>query len=229
MSQTLTSTTPQQQAVIDAWADMAGWVQDTLPGLAQGTSLPNISQDAGDFGACNAFNGPGNMSGAVWGSDGDANVTLSSLKITTLSGVAIQPAVFTQPDVVQLPFSFAKLDVSGSYGYSQPCALYDLGKKGATSNASGNGTVDQTLTNSSLAYVANFTTLLALSGTTVNGTPAVSVHPDDGGLPSWLASFADFFASFHEADAMKSSIANIFTTASFSQTMIGLLNQKIGG
>lgn len=228
MSQTLTSTTSDQQAVIDAWADMAGWVQDTLPGLAKGTSLPNVNQDAGDFGACNAFNSPGNMGGAIWGSDGDANVTLSSLQITALSGVQIQPAVFIQPDVVQLPFSFSTLEVSGSYGYSQPCALYDLGKKGATASASGNGTVDQTLTNTSLAYVASFSTLLTLTGTTVNGTPSVAVHPDDGGLPSWLVALGDFFSTFHEADAMKSSVANIFTTAQFSQTMISLLNQKIG-
>jgi hypothetical protein len=225
---TVSASASDQQAVIDAWASMGDWIQNTMPGLAHGAGLPAIRQDAGDFGACNAFN-TGDMGGASWGSNGDATVTLSSLSIAALSGVQIQPAVFTQPTVVSLPFSFGKLEVSGSYSYTQPCALYDMGKKTSTSTADGAGTIDQTILNGTLSYDASFSTVLALTGTTVKGDLNAEVHPNDGGLPSWLVALANVLSTFHEADALRTSVANIFTTASFSQTMITILNGKLGG
>lgn len=217
------------EAVIAAWADLAPWVQGTLPGLAQGSSLPNESQDVGDIGACSALNALGGESGAIWDSDGDATVTLISLTISALTGVTIQPAVAVDSATVQLPFSFSQLQVSGSYSYGQPCALYDLGKKTSTTTTNGNGSITQTIGGSSLYYVAKLGTTVTLSGVVVNGNPSVSVNPDTGGLPDWLVKITSFFQTFDEAAALRSSLQNVFLSADFSQQMAGLLNQKIGG
>jgi hypothetical protein len=217
------------EAVIAAWADLAPWVQGTLPGLAQSSSLPSESQDVGDIGACNALNGFGNESGAFWGSDGDATVTLTSLTISAMAGVSIQPAVAVDSSTVQLPLSFSQLEVTGSYSYGQPCALYDLGKKASTTTANGNGSITQTIGASSLYYVAKLGSTVTLSSVVVNGNPSVNVSPDTGGLPDWLVKIASFFQTFDEAAALRSSLQNVFLTADFSQQMIGLLNQKIGG
>lgn len=217
------------EAVIAAWADLAPWVQGTLPGLAQSSSLPNESQDVGDIGACNALNSPGNESGGTWGSNGDATVTLTSLTISALTGVTIQPAVAVDSATVQLPFSFSQLQVAGSYSYSQPCALWDLGKDTSDTTTNGNGSITQTITSSSLYYVAKLGSTVTLSGVVVNGNPSVNVDPGTDGLPDWLVSIASFFQTFDEAAALRSSLQNVFLSADFSQQMVALLNQKIGG
>jgi hypothetical protein len=217
-------------AVIDAWADMKPWIEQTLPGLAQGSSLPNNSQNAGNIGACNAFNSPGGtQGGAIWGSDGDATITLTSLKISSLAGVKIQPASFVNNTIVHLPFSFSNIEVQGNYGYAQPCALYDLGKKASHATANGHGNIVQTINNNSLIYVASFDKKLTLTGAIVNGNPSISVHPDTGGLPDWLVKLGNFLSVFKEADVLRNSIQNVFLTAGFSQTAIAIMNKKLGG
>ncbi|MBB2487776.1 hypothetical protein H5407_21275 [Mitsuaria sp. WAJ17] len=217
-----------QQTIIDAWADMKPWVEGTLPGLARGTAIPNQVQDAGDIGACNAFNSPyGEQGGAVWGGDGNAAITLSALTIATLSGVQIQPATFIDATTVRLPFNFSVLEVDGSYGYSQPCALYDMGHKTSHTTANGNGTITQRISNNNLAYIAKVGNGLTLSGLQVGGEPTITVNPGTGGLPGWIVAIGNFFSTFHEADAMKSVVQDVFVGAGFSQTLIGLLNQKL--
>ena len=219
--------TPQD--VIDAWADITNWVQGTLPGLAQQTSLPNESQNAGDIGACNALNSPDNTSGAIWDSDGNATITLTSLKISAMSGVQIQQATSATGSTVHLPLSFSQLEVAGSYSYTQPCALYDLGKKTTTTSTNGNGTITQCISNSSLYYVADLGQIVNLSSVVVNGNPGVTVNLNTGGMPSWLVEIGNFFSSFNEAEVLRSTLQNVFQTADFSQAMIALLNKQIGG
>jgi hypothetical protein len=218
---------PTPQDVIDAWADITNWTENTLPGLAQQQALPNESKDAGDIGACYALN-VDPSGGALWGSDGDATVTLTSLKISSMAGVTSQTAVAADATTVHLPLSFSQLEVTGSYTYGQPCAEYDMGKKVSTLTTTGDGTISQTITNNSLYYVATVGDTVTLSSVVVNGDPAVSVHPDTGGLPAWLVALANFFSSFNEAEAMRSTLQNVFLTADFSATMIALLNQEIG-
>jgi len=218
--------TPQD--VIDAWADITTWVQDTLPELAQQQSLPVESYDAGDLGACSAFNVPGDSS-AIWGSDGDATITLTSLKIASMSGVKIQAAAAVDGTTVHLPLSFSQLEISGNYSYGQPCAVYDLGKKTDTATASGHGAIVQSINNNSLYYVAKLGDTVTLSNVVVNGAPTVTVNPDTGGMPSWLVAIGDLFSTFKEADALRSTLQNVFLTADFSQTMIALINQRTGG
>jgi len=216
--------------VADAWADLRSWVEGTLPVEAQLQPLPGQQQDAGDIGACNALNIPTNPPNpAIWGSDGDATIVLTSMKITAMAGVQAQPAVQGDGGTMRLPLSFSQLEVTGSYNYGQPCACYDLGKKVSTTTANGSGTLTQTITNSTLYYVVNLGSTLTLSGVAVSGSPAVSVSPDNGGLPDWLTKLADFFSAFHEAEALRGSLQNLFLTADFSQTMLALLKQKIGG
>jgi hypothetical protein len=218
---------PAPQDVIDAWADIADWVQNTMPGLAQEESLPDETQDAGDIGACNSLN-VDPSSGAVWGSDGDTTVTLTALKIASVAGVTIQPGTAPGDGTVHLPFSFKTLEVQGNYSYGQPCACYDMGKKVSTTTYSGTGTITQTISNNTLYYVANVGDTLTLSSVVVGGDPSVSVNPDNGGMPDWLVKIADFFSTFHEADALRSTLQNVFLTAQFSATMISLLEQHIG-
>lgn len=218
------------QAVIDAWADMKPWVEGTLPTMANGVALPDLSSSVGDIGACNALNSPGGESGgAVWGSDGAAVVNLTALKLAALSGVAIQAANFVDANTVQLPFGFTLIQAQGNYNYSQPCAMYDFGKKAMSSSASGKGTVTQTIKNSNLCYVARFDNKLTLTGVTVNGSLDVSVNPDTDGLPGWLVAIGNFFSTFNESNALRGTIQDVFLNASFTQTMISLLNQKLGG
>ncbi|HEX8094397.1 hypothetical protein [Jatrophihabitans sp.] len=217
---------PTPEDVIAAWADITPWVQSTLPGLAQQQSLPNESQDAGDIGACNGLNMPGST--AIWGSDGDATITLTSLKIASMAGVQSQTATSVDGTTMHLPLSFSQLEIAGNYGYAQPCALYDMGKKTSTTTTNGSGTLTQTFNNSSLYYVATLADTVTLNSVVVNGSPTVAVHPDTGGMPAWMAAIGNFFSSFHEADALRTNVQNIFLTADFSQTMIGLLNNQIG-
>jgi hypothetical protein len=219
---------PQQ--VIDAWADIASWVQGTLPGLAMEQTLPNDVYDAGDIGACDALNSPdGSESGAIWGSDGDATITLSSLQIVTMAGVASQAANAPDATTVNLPLSFGTLQINGTYNYTQPCAMYDMGKKASTTSTNGDGAITQTINDNSMYYVASCGDTVTLTGVVVNGTPSVSVNPDTGGLPSWLVAIGNFFSTFNEAQVLQSNLQNVFMTASFSQTMLGLLNQQVGG
>lgn len=220
--------TVANQAVIDAWADMRGWVEGTLPGLAQGSQLPNESQNVGDCGACNAFNAGGGQSGAIWGSDGGMTVTLSALKLTALTGVAIQPASFTNATTVQLPFSFRTMEVQGNYNYSQPCALYDFGKKVTTSSADGHGSVSENIANNTLVYVARFDKRLTLTSVVVNGSPSIDVHPDNGGLPDWLVAIGNFLSTFKEASVLRAKVQDVFESADFSTTLITLMNKKLG-
>lgn len=228
-----------QQAVIDAWADMKEWVEGTLPSLARGHSVPNQQQDVGEIGACNAFNVPGHEGGGLWGSDGDATVSLSNLSISTLIGVSIQPATFSDATTVHLPFKFTQIEVSGSYSYSQPCAYYTAGHTSMQSSANGHGTISQTVsspassagstTSAVLTYNATFTDRLTLTGVTVTGDVAANVNPDEGGLPSWLVAIAQFFSTFNEGDALRGTIQSVFNDADFTQVMLQILNQKLGG
>jgi hypothetical protein len=216
------------EAVVAAWADLAPWIQERLPALAENSSLPSESRDVGDIGACSGLNQHDDHSTAMWGSDGDATATLSSLKISALIGVRIEPAVTVDSTTVQLPLSYSQLEVSGSYTYGQPCALYDLGKKTTTTTTNGKGSVTQTISAGSLCYVAKLGGTVTLSSVVVNGNPSVSVRPDSDGLPDWLVKITSFFQTFDEAAILRSSLQNVFLTADFSQQMIGLLNQKIG-
>lgn len=219
-----------QQNVIDAWNDMKSWVEGVLPGQAQGYSIANESADIGEIGACNALNNPYDQSGAYWGDDGDATMSLTSLTISTLSGVSIQTASFPNATTVNLPFSFSTLEVSGNYSYSQPCAMYSLGKKTTTATTGGKGTLSQKVTNNTLSYVASYDgSALTLTGVTVGGTPSVNVTPDDGGMPAWLVSIANFFTTFKEQQVLETSVENVFASADFSATMISLLNKKLSG
>ncbi|MFB7185499.1 hypothetical protein ACFCZT_09315 [Streptomyces sp. NPDC056230] len=218
--------TPQD--VVDAWADITTWVQDTLPELAQQQSLPVGTYDAGDLGACSAFNDPGGGS-VGWGSDGDATITLTALKIASMSGVKIQTAEAVDGTTVHLPLSFSQLGISGNYSYGQPCAYYDLGKKADSATASGHGSIAQTISNNSLYYVAKLGDTVTLNTVVVNGAPTVTVTPDTGGMPSWLVAIGNFFSTFKEEDALRSTLQNVFLTADFSKTLIALLNQRIGG
>jgi hypothetical protein len=220
-----------QQNVIDAWADMKSWVEGVLPGQATGSSIPNESADVGDIDTCNALNNPtGSQTGAIWGEDGDATIVLTSLTISTLSGVSIQAASFSDATTVNLPFSFSTLEVSGNYSYSQPCALYDMGKKSSQTTTSGKGSLSQKVTNNTLTYVASYDgSKLTLTSVTVGGTPSVNVTPDDGGMPSWLVAIANFFSTFNEQQVLQTSVENVFATADFSNTIISLLNKKVSG
>lgn len=217
-------------SLIAAWTDLAPWVQGKLPELAQSSTLPGESQDAGNIGACEGLNQPGSHSTARWGSDGDATITLSALKISAMSGVAISPALAADGITVHLPLSFGELKVEGSYSYGQPCALYDAGKKTDTATAAGTGSITQTIENGSLYYVASLGSTVTLSAVVVNGSPTVSVSPDGGGdLPSWLEKLTSFFHAFDEAAILRSSLQNVFLTADFSKQMLDLLNGKVGG
>jgi hypothetical protein len=215
--------------VIDAWADIRDWVQNTLPELAQQQILPDESQDAGDIGACEALNQGGSHSAARWGSNGDATVALSALRIAVLSGVTIQPAITGESNTVHLPLSFSQLEVTGVYSYGQPCALYDAGKKTDTTTTNGNGTIVQSISDNSMYYVADLGATVTLGGVVVNGDPSVTVNPNTDGLPSWLVSIASFFSTFNEAQVLRSTLQNVFLTADFSKTMVALLNKQIGG
>jgi hypothetical protein len=217
-----------QQAVIDAWADMKSWVEGTLPGQAQGSVLPQMTSSIGDIGACNALNSPGGGGAAIWENSGSGTLTLTSLSISSLKGVVIQTASFTDAQTVHLPFTFSQIQVKGSYTFTEPCGLYEFGKKISSSSAGGDGSMTQTVGNSSMYYVATVTDKLTLSGVTIAGQPSVDVKPDTGGLPDWLSKIADFFSTFNEKSAVTASLENVFRSAGFSNTLINLMNTKLG-
>lgn len=222
-----------QNALIAAWADMGTWVEQTLPATAVGSSLANITnQDIGNIGACEAFNTPplrGQPSDAIWGSTGDAFITISNLSIASLSGTQIEPAT-EQPDTTfHLPFSFTTLDIAGSYSYTQPCALFSGGHQSQSTNATGDGTISWTINGGSIFYVATFSNALAITGANVIGTPAVTVDPDTGGLPPWIVAIGSIFSSFNEAQAVSAAVGSGLTTASFTKEIVALLNAKLKG
>lgn len=216
-------------AVIDAWADMKPWVEQTLPGLAVHQKLPNTTQDIGDIGACNALNVPGSRSSAVWGEAGNATFTATSLTISTLGGVAIQAAASQGGNAFTLPFGFSKLQVSGNYHYTQPCALYNMGHESNKTTTKGSGTISWTIKDGTVTYNAALTTQLSITSVAVGGKSEVSVHPDTGGMPDWLVSIANFFSSFKEKEALTRSVASVFQNASFTATMLNILNQELKG
>jgi hypothetical protein len=226
MSSAMSSAVIPQASVIAAWADMKDWVEQTLPGQAVGTPLPDDSQNAGDIGSCYAFNQPG--SAAYWGGDGDATVTQSGRTIVAMSDVQIQPAIFVDAATVQLPMGFSLLDVQGAYAYTQPCACYEVGKKISTATGSGHGALDQSVPNGTLSYVASCSDSLVITDVVVDGTPVVTLTPASGGLPAWVVAIANFFSTVSDDDLLRGSLQNVYTTAAFSQTMISMLNEKAG-
>jgi hypothetical protein len=218
------------QAVADAWQDIAQWVQVTLPQEAVKLALPDNQQNVGNLNACAMLNVPTPQpSVALWSSAGDLSVSLTSLKITTMSGVKIQAAVSVDSATVRLPLAFSALEVDGSYGYTQPCALYEFGKQLDNTHVDGHGSIKQQIGNGSLYYIAKLGGTVTLSGVTVNGNPTMDVAPDHGGLPDWMAKVGEFLSAFHEADLLRANLQSIFLSASFTTQMIGLINQKLGG
>ena len=218
-----------QQAVIDAWADLTNWVENTLPADAVNEALPNITEDLGDIGACNAFNVSIPDNTTTWGSTGDAVITITGLQITTMSGVQIQAATAQSDTAFQLPLQFGSLQVEGNYSYTEPCAEYDAGHQISSANATGNGTISWSISNGTLTYAATLNGNLSITGVTVGGNASVSANPNDGGLPSWLVSILNFFSSFNEQTALNNAVASVFQNASFTNTMLDMLNSELQG
>lgn len=211
------------QAVIDAWADMKPWVEGTLPGLVKNEPLPNTTQSVPPTDACSIYNYSGADSGLSWGADGDALVTLSSLRTTTFDGVTIQPAKFTDKTTVLLPIKFSTLMVGGHYSYSQPCACWDFGKKVSTSSSGGDGNVSETVIDNTICYRATFNGVLSLLDVTVNGTPAVSTKPNSG---YWSGSLVRQVES-SAAKEIAMSLKNIFASSDFTRELMSLLNAQL--
>lgn len=218
-----------QQAVIDAWADMAGWVEQTLPGLATAQTLDDINQDIGDIGACNVLNVPDGDDPVIWESAGDATIAISSLRISSMTDVQILPAVL-QPDATySLPLQFGTLQVQGVYNYTQPCVQSDDGHDVSTSTAPGNGSIAWTVSNGTLTYTASMNGQLTITGAQIGGATSVAVNPNTGGLPSWLVAIGNFFSSFNEQQALTAAVADVFQQSTFTEAMQSLLDAELSG
>ncbi|MFE5256504.1 hypothetical protein [Streptomyces coelicoflavus] len=219
--------TPQQ--VVDAWQNMQPWVEGQLPGLATQAALADDAQkDAGDIGVCQTLDrgGPGSLR---WSSDGNASYTLSSQKITALSKVTIDTATAVDESTAHLPFKFSRLEVNGHYSCDQPCAVWDLGKKVTTSHAGGQGTVIQAIDDNTLTYVVKTGDRISLDSVVIGGTVRVSLTPDSGGMPPWIASLLSFMTPGAQLEDFRSKLQDAFHNGSFTTTMLSLLNHEMGG
>jgi hypothetical protein len=208
---------------------MKGWVEGTLPGLVMQQSINDETYDVGETGACQSLN-VGNRSGAQWGSDGDGSASLTSLTVAALEGVSIQPATVVTATSMNLPLSFSRLEVTGRYAMAQPCVMYDFGKKtGSTSPVRDNGSVRQTVSQSTLTFVVTLSDTVTASTVSIGAVPAVSVTPDSGGLPSWMVTLGELLSHYNPATAMRSSLEQGFSEAEFTSAMIAVLNTQLGG
>lgn len=215
--------------IIAAWADLANWVEKTLPTQARTVTLPVQNYVVPPVGACAANDGPDGPNQQTCYSNGNGTVTLTQLAVTGFGGAAIQPATVNQATgAVQLPVSFTSFVVDGQYSYNQPCTCSYM-KIHNSSSAASNGSVTQSVSNNTLVFNAQLQPggVLALTGVTVNGTPTVTMNPDTG-LPGWAAAFIHFVSGDQAVQAsLRASLSSVFCSAPFVQQMIKLVNATI--
>lgn len=228
--------TSTQNAISEAWLGMKDWIVNQFPTSALQATLPTVSVQS-DLKVCGQLDASGGSTPSIGSyiSDGDGTVTLTGLKITAFEQASLIPAQFPAvPEcfgdtVVLFPVSFARLQVSGPYNYSQPCvyAVFSHGM-GSDTNVTGSGTLSQTATNGQITFNASYTagsaTPLALQNANVTGSIATSVQRDGGGL---LAEIGEFLGGAMETLALQLHTGNAFATAAFSQTLLGMLNKKL--
>jgi hypothetical protein len=158
-----------------------------------------------------------------WSCDGESLTGVTPEGVINFSDITGQHFIF--------PIKFSQIQVTGNYSFSQRCALYDgYGKELNSTTGTGQGTIAETIANGTIHYVVQVKTGLELIEVdVVNGSRSTDIHPDNGGLPDWLASIVNFFSSVQGDAGLRTSIQDVFLNADFSQTMIDALNKKLGG
>src|SRR5262249_12782452 len=127
-----------QALVRSAWNSMRAKVAREIPSAVKGKNLSDQSYRA-SFGVCSALNSPISRERdptSNWGDDGEGTLNLTSVRVSDFNGVTAGDIEFSGSEV-KLPLPFVLLQATARYGYTQPCALYSLGKKGQTTTVDG--------------------------------------------------------------------------------------------
>lgn len=221
-----------RSAIEDAWNTLRPTIAEQLPKLAVGSSLSDQTY-SDKLGVCAALNSTTGGGGAAWGDDGKGTIELENLRITAFEQVVSQPLAFDGL-TIGLPLNFAVLQAKGRYHYTQPCALYSLGKKGTKTQVRGEGAVTTEAATGTLTYrttVLNPDTnpeLEPIKLVTVDGKRAVNVVPDgspDNTVLRWLVDV--FGRGLQEKSLIQTPLQEFFADNSFARNMIDQLNQII--
>ncbi|MFR9799558.1 hypothetical protein ACL02U_27240 [Streptomyces sp. MS06] len=224
------------EPVIDAWRDLAQWLQNELPVKMLGTDLPDCSPiDVGDINACDQYNFSGGTEPAavVWESDGNASFALSSMSITQVDTVTPGAVEAGDGATVYFPLTFHLLEVKGDYSFSQNCKSLDTftGKPVSKATADGRGTFIQSMKDCPLRYVAQLGDRLTLKEVVLGegGSTSMTVTPQSAGWldKSWFVKLLDF-RYYNESRAVRAAFLNGIKVAGFSGALLNLLNDAPG-
>src|SRR5262249_38723235 len=119
------------------------------------------------------------------------------------------------------------------YGYTQPCALYSLGKKGQTTTVDGAGTMNARSENGTVRYVIQVTDPerdinLKLTAATVNGRRSTEARRDSQPEHPVLRALLDFFwGRFQESRRLEAALESFFGNDQFGRDLCAELNKHL--
>jgi hypothetical protein len=211
-----------QTCIIASWNNMAPWVQNQLPVLAQGSLVQNYSYSE-DIVICALLESP--VGETVQNGSGEMN--LAGMTLNTLAGPNIGSAQFGDSTVV-LPVTFVELEVSGSFNFTQPCKRQDVGVTVAQFVAHGSGNTTLTSNTQQINFTCNVSSTgnVSVASAAVTGslTAVATVINQPAIAPEALATAVE---SALESTGTEQALGIAFTHATFTSELIILLNQGI--
>jgi hypothetical protein len=192
---------------------------------ANAIALPDLRSAIQNPGLC-----PNASQAGSWKAEGDTVLTLSDLKVWSLTGVKAQDATFPDDTTVVLPVQFAQMEVRGRFHIHCVCVMHALWTGHEVSRAPTNetGAVVQAFGEGTLGFVVDASgARLTFKSVTVPANPSVTTRRDSG-MPPWMQQFANVMSGRDILGAINQSMGNVFASAAFTQTMIANLNKNLG-
>ncbi len=217
-----------QTCIIASWNNMAPWVQNQLPVLAQGSLVQNYSYSE-DIVVCALLESPilGSTPVGDLEQNGVGQMNLTGMTLNTLAGPNIGSAQFGDSTVV-LPVTFVELEVSGSFNFTQPCKRQDSGVTVAQFITRGSGDMTLTSNTQQINFTCNVSSTgnvsvasAAVTGSlTVVATPINQPKIEPGALAAAIESAL-------ESTGPEQAFGIALTHATFTNELIVLLNKEI--
>lgn len=218
-----------RQAISDAWANQKAWVETTLLGRFEGLKFGSYRESVDKVDACAGNNtfGPGPVgSGTQWYADGPLELQTKEYVVHRFRGGQICPARFPNATTVALPFHFAILEAFGKFSYEQPCIVRNLFSKRSETN-SGSGKIFQAITSGELSLNCRYGNDLRLINVTFNKRPTITIEPDLGGVPKWVAELTEYL-TYNTITGLGADLESAFSQARFTQEVIRVVNRHLG-
>ena len=217
-----------QTCIIGSWNNMAPWVQNQLPVLAQGSPIQNYSYSE-EIVVCALLESPvlGSTPVGAPEQNGVGQINLAGMTLNTLAGPNIGSAQFGDSTVV-LPVTFVELEVSGSFNFTQPCKRQDSGVTVAQFIIPGSGDMTLTSNTQQINFTCNVSSTgnVSVASAAVTGSlTAVAAAINQPGIePEALAAAIN---SALEITGVEQALGIAFTYATFTNELIVLLNKEI--